>query len=578
MDLISFAVSLAFKCGAYVVWRIARKEVLKKLKEGESIGDKNFLRLFLTETDELELKLDHISLKELGTSRVSYRQGLTILNEVLNEMGKTGEDETHTATVTVSGKSTFYAVDTMVDIVDSVTGKLKSLKVTDLDERAGKLVTEAKEAFGNASREAKEAFSNPSLKATLRVQAMSICIMAEILKHMDDPSIALPSCKSYLNDLYSLQQIQDSFCSLVTGKGSFEKEIVRDVCYLNRLLFDVIHRVSEKEVFWRWPPIIIRKDDKIIYRLDPLRDVRVTKALCSKSRKKDVLSNVAEVTVAWSFGAEEPDTKLISPQDVTTDHHGHFIVADNGDRCIKVFNNSGKLVKSFSPLSRHQVDEEICSVVTDREGNIFVLTKIDKYHHKVDLFDKDGKLLKRFPLEEGLVCCSPVINDSNELFVVIENQKNDSKQSTIYAYKSDGKPIIHKGFGQDSLMEPTDMTVANGGLLMVLNRNGHVVTFDKDGKHLPECDFYHKGDSPANALAFHSESEHVVISSLEPGFFVNISIYDKRRECVHNIYQGGEQMTKKEQRECVPPKIALTKDGNIAVLAGSVGECTVVVL
>ena len=262
MDLIFFAV-LAFKCGAYVVWKIARKEVLKKLKEDESIGDGNFRRLFFAETDELELKLDQISRKELSASRVSFKEGLTIVNEVLNKIGKIVEDETHSATVTVSGKSTFYAVNTVVDIVDSMTGNLKSLKVTDLDERAGKLVTEAKEAF-----------SNPSLKATLRVQAMSICIMTKILKHMDDPSIALPSCKSYLNDLYSLQQIQDSFCSLVTGKGSFDKEIVRDVCYLNRLLFDVIHRVSEKEVFWSWPPIIIRKDDKIIYRLDPLRDVR----------------------------------------------------------------------------------------------------------------------------------------------------------------------------------------------------------------------------------------------------------------------------------------------------------------
>ena len=576
MDLISFAV-LAFQCGAYVVWKIARKEVLKKLKEDESIGDGNFRRLFFAETDELELKLDQISRKELSASRVSYKEGLTIVNEVLNKIGKIVEDETHTATVTVSGNSTFYAVNTVVDIVDSMTGNLKSLKVTDLDERAGKLVNEAKVAFGNASREAKEAFSNSSLKATLRVQAMSICIMAKILKHMDEPAIAFPSCKSFLNDLYSLQQIQDSFCSLVTGKG-FDKEIVRDVCYLNRLLFDVIRRVSAKEVFWSWPPIIIGKEGKIIHRIDPLRDVRVTKALCSKSSKKDVLTNVTEMTVAWSFGAEEPDTKLISPRDVTTDHHGHFIVADNGDRCIKVFNDTGKFVRSFSPLPRHQVDEEICSVVTDREDKIFVLTKIDKYHHKVDLFDKDGKLLKRFQLEEGLVCCSPVINDSNELFVAIENQKDDSKHSKIYAYRSDGKSIIHKGFGQDILMEPTDMTVANGGLLMVLNRDGHVVTFDKDGKHLPERDFYHKGDSPANALAFHSESEHVVISSLEPGFFVNISIYDKSGACVHNIHQGGEQMTKKEQRECVPPKIALTKDGNIAVLVGSVGECTVVVL
>ena len=578
MDLASFAV-FALKFGANVVWRKQQKELLKKLKDGESVV--SFLQRFLTQIDQLELKLDQISRKELGASRFSYKEGLSIVNEVLNKTGKSGEDEAPAATVTVSGKSTFYAVNTVVDVVDSMTlrGNSKSLKVTDLDEKNRKLVDEAKEAFGKASTEASKAFSNPSLNATQRVHAMSICIMAKILKHMDDPAIALPSCKSFLNDLYSLQQIQDSFCSLVTGKG-FDKEIVRDVCYLNNLLFDVIRRVSEKEVFWSWPPIIICKEDKIIHQIDPLRDVRVTKALCSKSSKKDVLTNVneTEMTVAWSFGAEEPDTKLISPQDVTTDHHGHFIVADNGDRCIKVFNDTGKFVRSFSALPRHQVDEEICSVVTDREDKIFVLTKIDKYHHKVDLFDKDGKLLKRFPLEEGLVCCSPVINDSNELFVVIENQKNDSKQSTIYAYRSDGKPIIHRGFRQDILMEPTDMTVANGGLLMVLNRNGHVVTFDKDGKHLPERDFYHKGDSPANALAFHSESEHVVISSLEPGFFVNISIYDKRRACVHNIYQGGEQMTKKEQRECVPPKIALTKDGNIAVLVGSVGECKVVVL
>ena len=109
--------------------------------------------------------------------RPSYKEGLTIVNEALNKIGKIVEDETHTATVTVSGNSTFYAVNTVVDIVDSMTGNLKSLKVTDLDERAGKLVNEAKVAFGNASREAKEAFSNSSLKATLRVQAMSICIM-----------------------------------------------------------------------------------------------------------------------------------------------------------------------------------------------------------------------------------------------------------------------------------------------------------------------------------------------------------------------------------------------------------------
>ena len=112
MDLVVSCAFLAFRCGASVVWRIKRKDMLKKLKEGESIRDRNFLRLFLTEADELELKLDQISRKELGASKVSYKQGLTNVNEVLNRIGKIGEEETHTATVTVSGNSTFYAVNT----------------------------------------------------------------------------------------------------------------------------------------------------------------------------------------------------------------------------------------------------------------------------------------------------------------------------------------------------------------------------------------------------------------------------------------------------------------------------------
>ena len=164
MDLASFAF-LALKFGANVVWRKQQKELLKKLKDGESAV--SFLQRFLTQIDQLELKLDQISRKELGASRFSYKEGLSIVNEVLNKTGKSGEDEAPAATVTVSGKSTFYAVNTVVDVVDSMTlrGNSKSLKVTDLDEKNRKLVDEAKEAFGKASTEASKAFSNPSLNA-----------------------------------------------------------------------------------------------------------------------------------------------------------------------------------------------------------------------------------------------------------------------------------------------------------------------------------------------------------------------------------------------------------------------------
>ena len=341
------------------------------------------------------------------------------------------------------------------------------------------------------------------------------------------------------------------------------------------MVFDVFQLAYKNKVPWDFPPIIAKDGGKVVHRIDPLRDVRVAEALSRlhhQNMKETLLLSVTEFSVVRSFGTEK--TKLISPRDITSNNQGQIIVADNGDHIIKVFDQSGECVQSFFALPSYLADEDICGVATDHEDNVFVLIMIDKFHFKVFLFDKDGQLLNKFPLKEG-VHSSMVINQRGELLVL--GEEKDTKRFAVQKYKtSNGKS--DKIFGQDILEEPKDITVTHGGHCLVLNRNGRVTVFDVEGNHQKELDFDYADDALAEAIAFHSESNHVVISNLQPEYRVKVSIFNEHRDCERSIFQGAEQLIRKEQRECVPPKITVTKNGNIAILSGFVGECKVIVV
>ena len=582
MELVSFAL-FAFKCGAYLVWKIKKQEILKKLQDSKLLDGKQVRELILTEVELIHLKLDNQARKDLGSSISFYKEGLEILNEVLNNIKRpTGKEliaEEAADAECIGAQST---LNTKTDFLHAVTNNYERLKLTDLNERERSIFEKAKKPFADAAYKAAEAFSNGELRTSERIQSMSIRIMAKILENMEDASIALLSCRSFLRELNSLSDVQDIFRLAVTTTGKkspFNHEenirIFAGVCHLNRMVFDVFQLAYKNKVPWDFPPIIAKDGGKVVHRIDPLRDVRVTEALSRwhhQKKKETLLLSVTVFSVARLFGSEK--TKLISPRDITSNNQGQIIVADNGDHIIKVFDQSGECMQSFFALPSYLADEDICGVATDHEDNVFVLVMIDKFHFKVFLFDKDGQLLNKFPLKEG-VHSSMVINQRSELLVLVEEK--DTKRFAVQKYKtSNGKS--DKIFGQDILEEPKDITVTHGGHCLVLNRNGRVTVFDVEGNHQKELDFDYADDALAEAIAFHSESNHVVISNLQPEFHVKVSIFNEHRDCERSIFQGAEQLSGKEQRECVPPKIAVTKNGNIAILSGFVGECKVIVV
>ena len=579
MELVSFAL-FAFKCGAYLVWKIKKQEILKKLQDSKLLDGKQVRELILTEVELIHLKLDNQARKDLGSSISFYKEGLEILNEVLNNIKRrtTKElfEEEGTEAESIGAQST---LNTKTDFLHAVTNNYERLKLADLNERERSIFEKAKKPFADAAYKAAEAFSNGELRTSERIQSMSIRIMAKILENMEDASIALLSCRSFLKELNSLSDVQDIFRLAVTTTGKkspFNHEenirIFAGVCHLNRMVFDVFQLAYKNKVPWDFPPIIAKDGGKVVHRIDPLRDVRVAEALSRlhhQNMKETLLLSVTEFSVVRSFGTEK--TKLISPRDITSNNQGQIIVADNGDHIIKVFDQSGECVQSFFALPSYLADEDICGVATDHEDNIFVLVMIDKFHFKVFLFDKDGQLLNKFPLKEG-VHSSMVINQRGELLVLVEEK--DTKRFAVQKYKTKSDKI----FGQDILEEPKDITVTHGGHCLVLNRNGRVTVFDVEGNHQKELDFDYADDALAEAIAFHSESNHVVISNLQPEYRVKVSIFNEHRDCERSIFQGAEQLIRKEQRECVPPKITVTKNGNIAILSGFVGECKVIVV
>ena len=585
MDPVVLSMSLTlFKGVVGVLWMIQRKKVLEVLRKVDSdVADQDFRRFILTEIDSLRLQVQRESRKDLNTSHSFYKDGLAQLNEVLNRaiIGK----KCKTKRPDYVGKATFYTDDDS----DPTSADLKALNRADLEKSAEKALEQAKIAFSDASREATRAFNNANLDVSERVEATYIRIMGKILQNTEDPSSTLPSCRTYLDELHSLSKVTRIFREAVNHKGKkspFSKEedikIFVGVCYLHRIIYDHVARLDpENSGPWKWPCIKIEESKKI-FPVDPLRDVRVNEALrkLHEEQKDNLINTAANLSAVSSFGGEDPG-KLISPQHVDTNSVGQFVVADDGDRKIKVFRESGEFLYHFNPIPRGLADEDVLSVTTDCQNNLFVLIRADKYHHKIYVFSNGiHELSSELSLSERLVRCSPIVNESSEIFVLIEEKESKCSAVEVYNYKAD-KKFVHS-FGQGILKEPKDMTFVNDQhRLMVLDRvddgDDRILVFTEQGKHLEEESFH---VVPSEAMAFHSVSKHVAVSSAnrsDPGRLVKISIYDESHECASCIHQG-EERNEKEEEESVPPKIAVTKDGRLALLAGFVSDCNVIVV
>lgn len=576
---ISLALAV-LKGAAGLGFRMGRRWAAEKFKDGNVI----LWNLIFDELDEVKSLLEKQGQSVLLASLKHFKTGIEYLNDVID------------STAQAEGKVRCLQASTFFEDPDPLTEKVKHWKLSDLDASARDNLEEAKKRFKDARKKATEAFSNTSLKTLDRVLAVNIGIMAVTLENIEKPSIALPECRHWLKDLHEMEEVKRAFQRALSRKskkspfsGEDQTKCFQGVCHINWLIYDITQTMTKKvEKSWIWPCIDVGEE-----RVDPLRDARVAETFSKL--------NMNHYCITWSFGQKhQQQQKLNSARDIAINKQGHFIIADQGDRNIKIFDENGVFLRSFYPLCRRLADEDVLGVTTDSEDNLFILNRIDKYRYQVYVFDKLGNLKNRFRLREGFVRCSPIVNYQNEVLVVREGAV--SKTAVVEVYKDwqnvdsfEPKEAIeladHKEPEEPAksnvttdpkepkepkqAKEPKDIALTDDGNIIVLNSDGTVDEFNKQEQERRQL-FEGVPTEGLEAIAFHSLSKHLIITNISDGI-TKLSIYTKDGECVDIIHQGEVSSGKKE-KNCIAPKIAVTTEGRIALLTGFEGESKVLVL
>ena len=225
---------------------------------------------------------------------------------------------------------------------------------------------------------------------------------------------------------------------------------------MNRVIYDVtlLTNFGKKELSANnWPCV-----DTEVKKVDPLRDASVAKVLQKQGME--------HCCVPWSFGQEgEEEHKLKNPRGIATNTDGQFIIADDGDKTVRVFSSSGKFLHSFKP----QTDDagtklDIRDVATNlNNSNIYVLVRLEKpgtvleWELEMHVYQNSGDRLNKFPVRWGWGWRRLTVS-SNKVLVLWET---DEGKHVVDVFNHDGGYVC--SFGEGILKDAWDITTVPDG-------------------------------------------------------------------------------------------------------------------
>ena len=610
------AFSFALKIGRHLL-------VKKRLKDGDTTRIKTLCQVISTDIDEVKTLLERQKQLALLKSLQLFKEGITYLDEVLSNDSRDQKE--------MKGQAAELKEDcpwTCLREADLLIKNIERLTTLPDQGEAAIKVSKATEKFKQACEEARSAFWNDSLQTSEVVLAANIGVTSVILENHKNPWIAMQAeYMTWLEHLNGMERVKETF-KRATKRGGIsgvdQKNCLLGVCHINRVIHEITQiAVSGGERSWIWPCIQCGEE-----RVDPLRDARLAAVLAKL--------NMKHYSLTLSFGQNlKEEENLNFACDIAVTKEGNFLIVDESDQKIKTFDREGKFLRSFSPLHCRLDDQDVCGVTTDRGDKVLVLIKLDKHHHEIYVFDQQGNPLNKFQLREGLVPCSPIVNDRNEILVV--NEKRYSERAVVEVYKDfqyigslelkepkeqtepskpgdtaekskerkdaseeskiqkkaehskstkdtrkpnepedrDTKEQIKKSQEPKGVKKAKDIAIADNGSVLVLNSDGSVDEF-KDEVQTEHRRFKRVPLKGVQAIAFHPLSKHVLIANSSEGI-VNISVCAEDGEVVSSLYAEEDRSGKKE-RKYIAPKMAVTAEGRIAMLAGFVGESKVIVV
>ena len=504
----------------------ARRYVADNLRDGDVVEQK-LCSLIVTKLESIKLKLDAGAQSVLKASFSSLKEGCEFLNTVLDK-DQSGDDSTETSEEgSEAGRSLLSDSNTSEAYLGSntsfLTEKMKNLEISNLADLQKRALLEAKKSFDEARFRAIGAFNNNALTTLDRVLAMNVRLSATILAEVENPACVLPVCRSCLEELHAMPEVEKNFLVAVT-KSVREKlceeergQIISAVCQINRLVYDVTKVVGDGKELLLWPYIKVN-DEKI----DPLRDSRVARTLLKQ--------NMNHCSLARSFGQQEDEEQrsLKSATGIATNSLGQLLVIDGVDGVIKVFDTTGKFLSSFTVLPQEGVFSkvELESIDTDGNNNIYVLTTQNSiFVFKKPESNSSQKIFHNQKSEKKAKIVR-VMRDHGSLFLGEEAELSDSPteslvqcQYIVFRYK-----MVNEGEANWALTGKSVLIGMSNLVDVLITNDNHAVILDSDCVYvISDCkskvDVGKKGTDKqfevvdARAIAYHQISEKIVIVS-----------------------------------------------------------------
>ena len=524
-----------------------RNVTAEKLNEGD-VTDKNVLDLIVREVEEIKSKLDGLSRKDLLVAVDSFETGVRFLFQAL-DVKPSGEASTAKEKYSVRIKEENDDSADVVKIVSFASEMEKTQKI-DLDEATKITFSQAERRFKMARETATNACNNEALEVFDRITAIRYRVIAAILEsvivtassrgEMSPESVkialknVLPECDQCLEKIHSLPAVQESFkAELEKGlldryRKDERRKIVSIVCQINRAIYNTTQAAGKT---WVWPSLNAGKEEVV-----PLLDQRIRNVL-----RKVNMEHCCVSKRPWGIAANSK---------------AQFLIADNEDKTVKVFDRNGQFEFKFSPETDDADTKlDILDVASaDKDDQIFLLVKLEKprteeWAREVQVFNKNGDLQRRLPVRRGdcdrLAVCSGKQCGKNLLL----------SGDVIDVYELSGEFV--RSLGKEVFKDPSDIASTCDGRVMILDRD-NVFLFDVEGHRLDKLNIKLERDDYYR-ISCHPASEHFVLAGNERETHrLTLAIYTVNGKFFRRIQLDEELFN-------VVDGITVTVDGHIAL-------------
>ena len=448
----------------------ARDSAANKLKDGD-LADEKLREIIVKDLTDIKSKLDYLSLKDLDSSFSFLKEGIELLNIVLDKSSK--DMKTSEGSLNEAASIVNASASGVLNAVLSLHQGIQRLKAS-----SEKLFASAEDCFRASRERATDAFNNKSLSIKDRIMACKLRVAARILESgLDDPDAATAACLLALRELHGLPAIQEMFSVFIQGglKSMLKKverlENIMSVLSINHVVYDFASKYCTKSpiVLLAWPGIeltgrtfhpILNADDvlsktssggEFVPQLNRVVDPRIRGSCFAVSSRGDIiLLTWDNIMIIYRTG-ESKDVILPKPTESNVAYRGAMDVAvDSNDNAyvvtrlesrdergeeksvfeLYVFDENYN-IKNVSALRFLTTTDRFPTVkiAVDKNQNIYMITVWDD---QVYVCDNAGKLKLKFKRNGDYRLHSLSISDNNDVIIVSHDR------SAVQMYTSEG--------------------------------------------------------------------------------------------------------------------------------------------